>query len=56
MPSHPSTVFIAINMYIANLDNLRQMSTLIYAQLQIRRDKRKNLGIIFHITPLKHIL
>ena len=23
--------------------------------LQIRRDKRKNLGIIFHISPSKHI-
>ena len=26
------------------------------AVLQIRRGKRDNLGILFHITPLKHML
>ena len=28
----------------------------IQAQLEIRRGKRDNLGMIFHITPLKHML
>ena len=25
-------------------------------ELQVRRGKRDNLGIIFHLTPLKHML
>ena len=32
------------------------MSSLIWAVLQIRRGKRDNLGIIFHVTPLKSML
>ena len=29
---------------------------MVFSVLQIRRGKRDNLGIIFHITPLKHML
>ena len=28
----------------------------LYSVLQIRRDKRDNLGIISHVSPYKHIL
>ena len=33
-----------------------QIRLLLYSVLQIRMGKRDNLGIIFHITPLKHML
>ena len=31
------------------------VTSVLFTELQIRRGKRDNLGIIFNITPLKHV-